>query len=275
MNREEISMTEHRWSKFWWQDWQADQALRSCSLAARGLWMDMLCIAHTGTPRGHVTINGVAVTPKRLAILTGSNERECIKLLSELEEAGVFSRTEAGVIYSRRMVRDNDAAEAGREAVERRWSKVRTPTADPITPPNRPNDRGGITLEAEAEAEAEADSKGESAPRAASPPRTGSGSRLPDDWKPEEPHYAGADPAVTLPRFCDYWRAQPGAKGRKTDWQATWRNWCRKDAEDRAARPKPKLHTLPPAEQDRRILAAVGLNFDDPKPTIIPMRIAQ
>jgi len=82
---------------------------------------------------------------------------------------------------------------------------------------------------------------------------------------------------VTLPRFVDYWRAQPGAKGRKTDWQATWRNWCRKDAEDRATRPKPKLHTLPPAEQDRRILAAVGLNFEDPPRPIIPisMRIAQ
>lgn len=96
------------------------------------------------------------------------------------------------------------------------------------------------------------------------------GSRLPDDWQPEESAFAGASP-VTLAKFRDYWRAQPGAKGRKTDWQATWRNWCRREAEQ----PKPKLHTLPPAEQDRRILAAVGLNFDDPQQTVVPMRIAQ
>lgn len=28
--------------------------------------------------------------------------------------------------------------------------------------------------------------------------------------------------------FCDYWRATPGARGRKCDWDATWRNWCRR-----------------------------------------------
>jgi hypothetical protein len=27
--------------------------------------------------------------------------------------------------------------------------------------------------------------------------------------------------------FRDYWIAQPGAKGRKVDWDATWRNWIR------------------------------------------------
>jgi len=27
--------------------------------------------------------------------------------------------------------------------------------------------------------------------------------------------------------FRDYWIAQGGAKGRKADWDATWRNWVR------------------------------------------------
>jgi uncharacterized protein YdaU (DUF1376 family) len=30
-------------------------------------------------------------------------------------------------------------------------------------------------------------------------------------------------------RFVDHWRAAPGAKGRKDDWFATWRNWVRRD----------------------------------------------
>ncbi len=38
------------------------------------------------------------------------------KLLAELREFGVFSETDAGVIYSRRMVKDNAASEAGRES---------------------------------------------------------------------------------------------------------------------------------------------------------------
>lgn len=35
-------------------------------------------------------------------------------------------------------------------------------------------------------------------------------------------------------KFRDYWVAQGGQRGRKTDWVATWRNWMRKAAEDRA-----------------------------------------
>ena len=31
--------------------------------------------------------------------------------------------------------------------------------------------------------------------------------------------------------FKDYWIAPPGAKGRKADWLATWRNWIRKSKE--------------------------------------------
>lgn len=39
----------------------------------------------------------------------------------------------------------------------------------------------------------------------------------------------------TFAKFVDYWRGVAGAKGRKADWTATWRNWCRSD-EERAAR---------------------------------------
>jgi hypothetical protein len=31
-----------------------------------------------------------------------------------------------------------------------------------------------------------------------------------------------------LEEFRDYWKAQPGQKGVKTDWTATWRNWVRR-----------------------------------------------
>lgn len=133
-----------RWSKFWWSDWQADQALRSCGVAARGLWMDMLCIANSGSPRGHVTINGVPVSTKRLAVLAGLTEKECASLLQELREAGVFSETPEGVIYSRRMVRDTLVAAAGREAVGKRWGKRDDPTDEPNSDPIR----GASTLEA-------------------------------------------------------------------------------------------------------------------------------
>lgn len=60
--------------------------------------------------------------------------------------------------------------------------------------------------------------------------RTASASRLPDDFAPDFQFAVDngiQNPSEEAARFRDYWIAQPGAKGRKLDWQATWRNWCR------------------------------------------------
>jgi hypothetical protein len=65
------------------------------------------------------------------------------------------------------------------------------------------------------------------------------GTRLPADWKPGHGLLAwavndlpaGLDLEAETEKFRDYWTAQPGAKGRKTDWDATWRNWMRKASE--------------------------------------------
>ena len=47
----------------------------------------------------------------QLARLVGVTPKECALLLTELEGAGIFSRTDADVIYSRRMVRDESLRE--------------------------------------------------------------------------------------------------------------------------------------------------------------------
>lgn len=142
-------MSGRRWLKFWPQDWQRDPALRSCCVAARGIWIDMICIAHEGTPYGHLTINGKPATAKQIGTITGTGEREATKLLQELEDAGVFSRTPEGVVYSRRMVRDHEAAHAGRVSIEKRWENQRKATKEP----NRGPESGGDSLEAEADKE--------------------------------------------------------------------------------------------------------------------------
>jgi len=36
--------------------------------------------------------------------------------------------------------------------------------------------------------------------------------------------------------FLDYWRGTAGAKGRKVDWLATWKNWMRREQERRETR---------------------------------------
>jgi hypothetical protein len=96
------------WLKFYPTDWRADPALRVCSIAARGLWMEMLCVMHEAEPRGTLRVNGKPLTSRQLGALAGCGDVE--DLLSELEEAGVFSRNEDGTIFSRRMMRDEARA---------------------------------------------------------------------------------------------------------------------------------------------------------------------
>ncbi|WP_245496230.1 hypothetical protein [Rhizobium leguminosarum] len=97
------------WLKFFPSDWRADPSLRMCSIAARGLWIEMLCVMHEATPRGTLRVNGKPVSDKQMAILAGCSN--ITTLLQELEEAGVFSREPDGTIFSRRMMRDVEKAE--------------------------------------------------------------------------------------------------------------------------------------------------------------------
>jgi hypothetical protein len=46
------------------------------------------------------------------------------------------------------------------------------------------------------------------------------------------------DPERTFEKFCDHWKSAGGANARKRDWDATWRNWCRNEA-DRAGKATP------------------------------------
>jgi len=58
--------------------------------------------------------------------------------------------------------------------------------------------------------------------------------RLPTDWQPTnemikfcQNERPDLQVQFIADGFRDYWIAQGGAKGRKTDWDATWRNWVR------------------------------------------------
>lgn len=93
--------------QFYPGDWQRDLALRSCSLAARGLWFEMMCLMHDGQPYGHLKVGSRPLDdPAVLAPLVGAPVEVVARLLSELETATVFSRTRKGVVFSRRMTRD-------------------------------------------------------------------------------------------------------------------------------------------------------------------------
>ncbi len=95
--------------QFYPQDWGDDPGLQMCSLAARGLWIEMLRLMHKGTPYGHLQLNGGApVTPERLAQYVRSDLASVTSALQELESGSVYSKNDNGIIFSRRMVRDEE-----------------------------------------------------------------------------------------------------------------------------------------------------------------------
>lgn len=108
--------------QFYPADWRKDIELRSCSVAARGLWIDLMCLAHECEPYGHLTVNSKAMTAAQIAGQIGLSAPQCAKLLAELIENGVARKTPEGVIFSKRMVDDerirNARAEGGKAGSE-------------------------------------------------------------------------------------------------------------------------------------------------------------
>lgn len=56
--------------------------------------------------------------------------------------------------------------------------------------------------------------------------------QLPEDWRmwarTNFPASTDAQVFEQAEQFRDYWIAKPGAQACKLDWEATWRNWCRR-----------------------------------------------
>lgn len=103
---------------WFWSDWFSSIDVRSCSLAAQGLWVNMLGIMSKSDRKGFLSINGKQMDSKELAKFVGVFKDEVEELLIELEYYKVFSRDADGTIYNRRMERESDLsrkrAEAGR-----------------------------------------------------------------------------------------------------------------------------------------------------------------
>jgi hypothetical protein len=199
------------WDKFFWSDWSSDKGLRACSYAARGLWMELLCIAAEAKPKGFVSVNGRACDAGCISRMTGGEIGEVAALLSELEEHGVFSRDEAGAIYSRRMIADD---------TRYRGSGEKPPTSD--------EDLFG-TQKPEARIH-KPDSKGERARAGARPKRA----TIAEKWQLTINDYAYAaengfskrETFLLGEAFRDHHRNK-GTLG--SDWEAGFRTWVRNE----------------------------------------------
>ena len=141
--------------QWYWDDWFSAFDARLCSLAARGLWIDMLGIMWKAEIRGTLTVNGKQIDNKTLATIIGEPVSEIKPLLRELESNNVFSRLDDGTIICRRMFREsgrkdhisNIRSKAGKEGAKKRWQKIAkmaTSTSSPSSTPSPKNKKKKI-----------------------------------------------------------------------------------------------------------------------------------
>lgn len=109
---------------FYTGDWLKEPTLRATSLAARGLWIDMLCFMHESPRRGYLMLTmDVPMQPCHLARAAGTDLDTCEILLGELERNGVMSILDledlddySTAFASRRMIRDETTRQKLSEA---------------------------------------------------------------------------------------------------------------------------------------------------------------
>lgn len=211
-------------TRFFWPDWMSATDLRACGYAARGLWLDMLCVAgsNKGREHGFVMLNGRPLDAADIAKVTGGSVQEVEALLAELERNGVFSRDRRGAIYCRRMIRAEKNRGNGRLGGNPNYKKTKE---NPKSVKPRPK-----ALIPEPEPEPESLFPNGKSPAGRDKGRT----TLPADWQPTvaDLEYAaehGFDRSAAhqlAGAFADFHRSRGS---RMADWSAAWRTWVRNE----------------------------------------------
>lgn len=179
----------------------------------------------------HLTDGGVRV--KTLLRKYGGDQDDVNALIA----AGLWIDLGDGTIqihdyleHNRSAAQVKKAQEAGAKGAASRWAR---PDADPTDPDDADRNANRIGG-ADANPNAQRERKRE---REVDGPRK-RGTRLPDDWTPSPElrrwtleECPGLNGPQIAAQFRDYWHGVPGSKGVKLDWDATWRNWCRREHE--------------------------------------------
>jgi hypothetical protein len=128
-----ISTKEDGRPGFYWypKDWMGAADVGLCSYAARGLWMELLNLMFLSPKRGYLLLpnNNKPDNKMITKLCRGDSVEETEKLLKELEQNNVYSKTEDGCIYCRVMKDRSEKeeqikqarAEAGKVGMSKRW----------------------------------------------------------------------------------------------------------------------------------------------------------
>lgn len=222
------------------------------------------------------------------------------KYAPELVKAGLWEPVEGGWMmhdyldynpsHAHLEVERERSRERQRRARERRWgtNPDDAPSDEDVSRRDSRVSHGGVTRESRSPDPTRPDPTTTSNDVVPTPigvgarttPGAGSkrGTRLPADFVPSEvarKTIIAESPDLDLrrehARFVDHWTAQPGQRGVKADWDATWRNWMRRSADELRRRGRTRQQ-----ETDDLFAAALARAeaADAAEATTIPGRIA-
>jgi len=218
--------------------------------------MRMLCVCAKAD--GYLSIAGRKLDVEDMAKLTGWAATDIRTWWDELKRWGVFSVEGRGRIYCRRMVKDARKAEIARQNGKNggnpslrkdrgNYASDNQTGTDGITdvPSKARSQKPEATKESQVVLFPETSERDQPQQRDAAATR---GARLKADWRPSADNWTYAiaqgfsetEVERVVEDFRDYWIAQPGQKGVKLDWTATWRRWIRTQAERRVERSQPR-----------------------------------
>ena len=113
---------------FWFftGDWMKDPELRFCSIFARGLLVDLLCILHEAKEQGYASNpDGSPRSDEQIVdAISGGAREDKLAGLAELERSGVLSRDNRGVLFSRRVARLADLSNSRKQNGSKGGSKT-------------------------------------------------------------------------------------------------------------------------------------------------------
>lgn len=153
-------MPENPYLKFFPADWLSNLKLRKCSPAARGVWIDCICLMSQCEPFGHlVEEDGSPMTAAEFGRVTATDPTIAESAFRELLARGVAKLDPAGRLYSSRMVRDfarsQTNSRAGKLGAQASWASTpghrATAAAEPPGEAERRSGRHGDKIEKPAE----------------------------------------------------------------------------------------------------------------------------
>jgi len=128
--------------QFYPADWRKDPGIQALNYEQRGVWFEILCIMHESNSRGFLKINDKKIELFVLSRMLGLTTKKTTKIVDVLVRFNICSFNKDGVMYCRRMVKDEhirqvrkDAGQKGGEAnaanLPKQTDKQKTPPSSP------------------------------------------------------------------------------------------------------------------------------------------------